>query len=90
MATWLEYLEQAKAEPNGIALLCKSTEAADSAKRQLYSARAKARDKGNKTFDSLSISMSPHSDEILFIYHTKEYPDEPPESIGETREVSDS
>ena len=90
MSSWLEHLEKAKAEPYGTALLCKSSEAADSAKRQLYAARAKAREAGNKSFDSLSISMSPHSDEILFIYHSKENLDEPSESPGTPSEPSNT
>ena len=89
MPTWLEHLENAKAEPSGIALLCKDAAAADSAKRQLYSARAKARTSGNKTFDSLSISMSPHSDEILYIYESqkKDNSDDSPQSIREGSEA---
>jgi len=87
--TWLDYLENAKAEPSGIALICKDSETADSSKRQLYLARAKARKEGNKSFDSLSISMSPHSDEILFIYHSKEISNDSPQSPGTTSEVSD-
>ncbi len=72
---WLDYLQQAHEQPVGLALICNSAENADSAKRQLYAARAKARDKGNKTFDALSISMSPHADDILYIYSREESED---------------
>ena len=88
--TWLDRLKEAKAEPVGIALLCKSAEAADSAKRQLYSTRAKARENGDKSFDDLSISQSPHSDEILYIYHRKGNEDEPPESLRAASEAGDN
>ncbi len=67
--SWLDYLKSAKAEPYGIALICKDPTATDQAKRQLYLARAKARELEDKSFDDLSISMSPHSDDILYIYH---------------------
>lgn len=83
--TWLDYLKEANAEPVGLALICKCPDGADSAKRQLYSARAKAREAGDKSLDNLSISMSPHSDEILFIYKTGES-DESPQSVGTGRE----
>ncbi len=86
MATWLEYLEQAKAEPVGIAILCHSPEDADTSKRNLYATRAKAREEGNKTFDSLSISMSPHSDEILYVYESEVKDAQEP---GEGSEASD-
>jgi hypothetical protein len=68
---WLDHLKNAQAEVIGIALICKDAQAADSAKRQLYSARATARSQGDKSLDSLSISMSPHSDDILLIYKTE-------------------
>jgi len=88
MTSWLEYLKEAKAQPTGLALICHSAEKADQAKRQLYSARAKQRESGDTSFDSLSISMSPHSDEILFIYHSGDNPDA--ESPRTTCEISDT
>jgi hypothetical protein len=66
---FLEILEKALAEPTGIALLCNSSEDADTAKRKLYEARAVAREAGNKEFDDLSMSISPHSGDILYVYH---------------------
>lgn len=72
MSTWLSYLKDAEKEPFGLALICSSPKNADKAKRQLYLARATARKAGDKTLDSMSISMSPHSDDILFIYHKKD------------------
>jgi hypothetical protein len=81
---WLDYLKEAKAESHGRALVCKDSEAADSAKRQLYSARAKAREEGDKSFDDLSISQSPHSDHILLIYHRKEAEDAPQSTGAES------
>ena len=87
--TWLDYLNQAKAEPTGIAVMFRSSNDADIGKRQLYAARAKARDEGNKTFDSLSISMSPHSDEILYIYES-EATHESPEVERPTVEAGNS
>lgn len=69
--SWISYLEQANAKPVGIAVICKCPEGADQVKRQLYLARAKAREEGNTALDSLSISMSPHSDDILFIYKSE-------------------
>ena len=89
--TWLELLESAKAQPIGLAVICKCPEGADSSKRLLYLARAKARDNGNKTFDSLSIAMSPHSDEILFVYNKPETEeDSDAESPGTGSETGDS
>ena len=78
-------MNEAKAEPVGLALLCNSATDADLAKRNLYVARANARKEGNTTFDSLSISMSPHSDEILYIYE-REVKDA--EGIDEAAEAS--
>jgi len=72
LSTWLSYLKDAEKEPFGLALICSSPKNADKAKRQLYLARATARKAGDKTLDSMSISMSPHSDDILFIYHNKD------------------
>jgi hypothetical protein len=86
MKSWLEYLNEAKAEPTGLALMCHSAETADQAKRQLYSARAKAREGGDNSFDSLSISMSPHSDEILYIYESE---DKDAQSTGSQAESCD-
>ena len=88
--SWLEYLKAAKAKVVGLALICKCAEGADSAKRQLYSARAKARDAGDKTLDNLSISQSPHSDDILLIYKTKEGADDSPESPGKSDETNNN
>lgn len=85
---WLDYLKNANAEPIGLALICKCPAGADLAKRQLYSARAKAREQGDKTLDSLSISMSPHSDEILFIYKREDKDNDSPESTGAGSETS--
>lgn len=70
-SSWLKYLQEAKAEPFGLAIICNSASDADSAKQQLYSTRARAREDGDKSFDSLSISMSPHLDNILYIYESE-------------------
>ncbi len=87
LMNWLDYLNEAKAEPVGLALICKDPDKADQAKRQLYSARANAREAGDKTYDTLSISMSPHSDEILYIYHREVNPDG--EGLGTRTEIGD-
>jgi len=90
--SWLELLKEAKIQPVGLALICKCPEGADAAKRQLYLARANARKAGDKTYDSLSISMSPHSDDILFIYQRTDEGEanDSPQSIGEGSQVSDN
>ena len=80
--SWLSYLKDAAIEPVGLALICKCAEGADQAKRQLYLARAKAREGGDDSLDTLSISLSPHADDILFIYKRKE-------DAESTREGSD-
>ena len=87
MKPWLEYLKEAKAEPTGLALICHSAEAAHEAKRQLYSARAKARQSGDNSFDSLSISMSPHADHILYLYESEE---QDAQSTGTQAEAGDT
>ena len=56
----------------GIAVLCTSREAADTLRQQLYVARARARQDGETKYDSLSLSISPHSAEILYIYKDQE------------------
>ena len=65
---YLKLLSAAIALPKGLAVICTSPQAADKVKRLLYSARAKARESGDTTLDSLSISIAPHSDDTLFVY----------------------
>ena len=76
MEKWLKILAEATNSPFGKALLCVSPEAADKSKRQLYVARAKAREQGNLDYDGLSLSISPHSDSILYIHHKGEEDEE--------------
>ncbi len=68
MNDFLLCLERALLEETGIAEYCKSPQAADTLKRKLYETRATQREQGIDKFDVLSISISPHSEEILFIY----------------------
>jgi hypothetical protein len=73
--TWLEILKKSINSPHGIGVLCTDSQAADQAKRQLYLARAKDREAGTvegSNYDDLSISQSPHSTSILYIYVKKE------------------
>lgn len=86
MSTWLNYLQEAKAESIGLAIICNSASDADQAKQQLYSARARARESGDTSFDSLSISMSPHLDNILYIYESEA---KNAEVTGEKTQTSD-
>lgn len=72
MDEYLLVLEKALEQPVGLAAMCISTEAADTLKRKLYEARAKARDQGDHRFDLLSMSISPHSGEVLYIYKREE------------------
>ena len=58
--------------PTGIAPLCVSRDAADRARRLLYAERARLRDQGDCPYDSLSLSISHGSSEILYIYPTDE------------------
>lgn len=76
MATdkFLEILEKAVDHSVGFAVLCSSAEAADKLRRLLYVKRAEAREGGDVRFDCLSMSLSPHAGEILYIY--KESSDE--------------
>ena len=81
--TWLSILEHAISSPSGTAVLCFNPEKADQAKRQLYQARAKAREAEDLRFDGLSISMAPHSNATLYVY-TKGQGDSPYAVAGST------
>ena len=70
-------LEEAINQPVGCVALCSSAEAADKLRRLLYVRRAQAREGGDFRFDCLSMSLSPHSGEILYIYRKQS--DEPQE-----------
>lgn len=65
-------LEKALHAEYGIAALCHSSEAADTLKRKLYECRALLREEGDRSFDTLSMSISPHSGDILYIYKRRE------------------
>lgn len=56
----------------GAAVLCRSVEAADKLRRILYIRRAKAQRAGNHQYDGLSISFSPHANDILYVYRKSE------------------
>lgn len=61
----------------GVAVLCTSREAADNLRQQLYVVRARARSAGETKYDELSLSISPHSAEILYIYKPKDSNEQP-------------
>ncbi len=58
----------ASKQPVGIAVLCHGAKEADKLKRKLYALRAAAREAGNKDYDELTLSFSPHSGDILYVY----------------------
>lgn len=53
---------------SGAAVICFSRESADRLRQCLYVARAKAREAGELKYDSLTLSISPHSENILYVY----------------------
>ena len=66
--TFEDLLSRAASAPFGIAVICHSPEAADTCRQKLYLARAEAKEKGDLSYESLSISFSPHSERTLFVY----------------------
>jgi hypothetical protein len=72
MEKYIELLEKTLLEPYGSAVLCNSNLSADRLRRSLYYAIAKLRDSGRSDFDDLSISICPHSEDILYIYHANQ------------------
>ena len=66
---FLSLLQQALSEPIGVAVFCTSTAATDTLRQLLYVARGQARDAGEMEYDCLSLSIAPHTDDILYIYH---------------------
>lgn len=75
MMEYLALLDGAMKEAVGIAVLCHSREAADTLRQSLYVVRAKAREAGNMTYEELTLSISPHAGDILFIYHSAALPE---------------
>lgn len=71
--TLLEILNAAKAHSVGVAAMCESIEAADDLRRRLYMLRAKLREQGDNSFDSLSLSVAPSSSDVLYIYTNPEF-----------------
>jgi len=61
-------LKDAAESKHGLALLCHGAMAADKVRRLLYVRRAHAQKRGVRDYDSLSISFSPNSGDMLFIY----------------------
>ncbi len=59
----------------GVAVLCTSAKAADALRRKLYVARADARKRGEKSYEILTISFSPHAGDILYLHKKQEAPD---------------
>lgn len=68
MTEFLALLDKALSESVGIAALCTSREAADELRQALYIVRSKARESGEMKYDVLSMSISPHAGDILYIY----------------------
>ena len=70
-AYYEERWREAYDEPVGRALICNNREAAEKVRQHLYLVRAKLRDNSEDNtcpFDELTISVSPHSGEILYVY----------------------
>jgi hypothetical protein len=68
MSKYEKILDSALKLPLGLALVCQDPTSADKVKRQLYAERARLREQGDSSFDVLSISISPFSDDTLFLY----------------------
>lgn len=54
--------------PDGTAIICKDGVSADRFRQSMYLVRKTLRELGDTRFDSLQISISPHSRNILYIY----------------------
>lgn len=68
MSEYISLMRSALEQKVGLAVLCTSREAADKLRQTIYVVRAKARESGDLSFDCLSLSISPHSSDILFVY----------------------
>lgn len=70
-SSWKAYLDQALATEWGIAILCHSREKADDVRQALYAERLRLREAGDNSYDALSLSISPHAGDVLYVYRTE-------------------
>jgi len=76
MQDYIALLDSALEQPVGIGVLCHTRDTADELRQALYIARAKAREAGEQKYEQLTLSISPHSSDILFIYHSAALPED--------------
>ena len=80
--SWIDILDLALGEKTGVGLICHDREGADRARQRLYALRLSLREEGVSKYDSLSLSISPFSSEILYIYHQESSHDDSGQPAG--------